>query len=49
MNDFKLKYLIRILMTTSHQDTTDVQLEHASIIEDRFKRCHTDNTDAYLK
>ena len=49
MNDFKLKYLIRSLMTGSYQDSTDVQLEHASIIEDKFKRCHNDNTDAYLK
>ena len=37
------------LMTGSYQDTTDVQLEHASIVEDKLKNYHNDNTDAYLK
>ena len=49
MNDFKLEYLIRSLMTGSHQDTTDVQLKHASIIEDKLKAYHNDSMDAYLK
>ena len=29
MNDFKLEYLIRSLMTGGHQYTTDVQLKYA--------------------
>ena len=49
MNNFELKYLMRSLMTGSYQDSTDVQLEHASIMEDKFKSYHNDNTDAYLK
>ena len=49
MNDFKLKYRIRSLMTGSYQDTTYVQLEHVSIVEDKLKNYHNDNTDAYLK
>ena len=49
MNDFKLEYLIRSLMTGSYQYTTDVQLKHASIIEDKLKDYHNDNMDAYLK
>ena len=34
MNDFKLEYLIRSLMTGGHQYTTDVQLKYASIISE---------------
>lgn len=49
MNGFKLAYLIRSLMTGSYQDSTDVQLEHASIIEDKLKNYHNDNRNAYLK
>ena len=49
MNDFELKYLIRSLMTGSYQDTTDVQLQHAFIDEDKLKNYRNDNMDAYLK
>lgn len=49
MNDFKLEYLIRSLMTGSHQDTTDVQLKHARIDEDNLRNYRNDNMDAYLK
>ena len=48
MNDFKLKYIIRSLMTGSHQATTDVQLKHASIVEDKLKNYHNYYMDAYL-
>ena len=49
MNDFEIKYLIRSLMTGSYQDTTDVQLKHACIDEDKLKKYRNDNMDAYLK
>lgn len=49
MTDFQIKYAIRSLMTGSHQDDVDVQLQRASIVESKNDRRQTHDMDLSTK